>query len=320
MSAARPVRWGFLGAGFVASRALAPAVHEADGAVLQVVGARDADRAAALGPVRSVASYEAVCAADDVDVVYIALPNHDHLPWTLRALAAGKHVLCEKPLGLDAAEVDVMVDAARRSGRLLVEASWNRWHPRTRRIENLLADAPGRRHVRASFTFSGVPADNYRLDPARGGGALLDVGCYVVAAALAALGPGEVSVAEAACRLGPTGVDLTTDARLAHPNGSAEVTASLEQPETQLLQVDGDRMSVEVPGQAFTEWRTPCVLRVVEEGVVREETFAAVDAYRLMVEAVSMRAAGEPAWVLPLSTTAAVAATLDGIRRAAQAR
>ncbi len=318
MSLARPVRWGFLGAGFVASRALAPAVHAADGAVLQVVGARDAGRAAALEPVRSVASYEAVCAADDVDVVYIALPNHDHLPWTLRALAAGKHVLCEKPLGLDAAEVDVLVEAARRSGRLLVEASWNRWHPRTRRIEALLADTPGRRRVRASFTFSGVPADNYRLDPARGGGALLDVGCYVVGAALATLGPGEVSVAEAACRFGPTGVDLTATARLVHPNGFAEVTASLEQPEAQLLRVDAGEVSVEVPGQAFTEWRNPCVLRVVEEGVLREEPFAAVDAYRLMVEAVSARATGEPAWVLPLSTSAAVAAILDGIRSAAR--
>ncbi len=318
MSAARPVRWGFLGAGFVASRALAPAVHEADGAVLQVVGSRDAGRAAALGPARSVTSYDAVCTADDVDVVYIALPNHDHLPWTLRALAAGKHVLCEKPLGLDAAEVEVMAEAARRSGRLLAEASWNRWHPRTRRIEDLLADVPGRRQVRASFTFSGVPAGNYRLDPARGGGALLDVGCYVVAAALAALGAGEVTVAEATCRFGPTGVDLTTTARLAHPNGSAEVTASLEQPETQLIRVDAGRVSLEVPGQAFTAWREPCVLRVVEEGVSRDEPFAAVDAYRLMVEAVSARAAGEPAWVLPLSTSAAVAAALDGIRHAAR--
>jgi predicted dehydrogenase len=317
MSGARPVRWGFLGAGYVASRALAPAVHAADGAVLQVVGARDPARAAALEPQRTTASYEAVCTADDVDVVYVALPNNDHLPWVLRALAAGKHVLCEKPLGLDAGEAAVMVEEATRAGRLLVEAAWNRWHPRTRRAEALLAGATGRRTVRASFTFSGVPAGNYRLDPARGGGALLDVGCYVVASALAALGPGEVSVAGAERRLGPTGVDLTTSAVLAHPNGSAEVTASLERPEAQVLQVDADGMSLELLGQAFTTWREPCGLRVVEAGVEREETFPSCDAYALMVEAVSERSSGQDAWVLPLSTSAGVAATLDAITRAA---
>ncbi|MFZ0159846.1 MAG: Gfo/Idh/MocA family oxidoreductase, partial [Kineosporiaceae bacterium] len=252
MSGAHPVRWGFLGAGYVASRALAPAVHATDGAVLQVVGARDPARAAALEPQRTTASYEAVCTADDVDVVYVALPNNDHLPWVLHALGAGKHVLCEKPLGLDAGEVAVMVEEATRAGRLLVEAAWNRWHPRTRRAEALLAGATGRRTVRASFTFSGVPAGNYRLDPARGGGALLDVGCYTVAASMAALGATGVDVSRVERHLGPTGVDLTTAAVLTHANGSATITASFERPEAQGLTIEAPGLSVEFAGQAFT--------------------------------------------------------------------
>ena len=81
MSSPAPARWGFLGAGFVASRGLAPAVHEANGAVLQVAAARDSRRAELLEPVRVVDSYAAVCEADDVDVVYLSLPNNDHLPW-----------------------------------------------------------------------------------------------------------------------------------------------------------------------------------------------------------------------------------------------
>jgi predicted dehydrogenase len=182
-----PVRWGFLGAGFVASRGLAPAVHAADGAVLQA-SRQDEHRAAALEPVRATTSYAEVCTADDVDAVYLSLPNDDHLPWVLEALAAGKQVLCEKPLGLDAAQVARMAAAAESADRLLVEASWNRWHPRTRRVEALLADVAGPLDVRAWFTFPGVPADTDRLDPGRGGGALLDVGCYAVAAALIALG------------------------------------------------------------------------------------------------------------------------------------
>ena len=314
-----PIRWGFLGAGYVASRGMAPAVHAADGAVLQAVGARDATRAAGLEPAGPVGSYAEICARDDVDAVYVSLPNNDHLHWVQVALEAGKHVLCEKPLGMDAAEVAVMRAAADQSGRLLVEAAWNRWHPRTRRLDELVAPITGQREVRAWFTFPGVPADNYRLDPARGGGALLDVGCYAVAASLAALGAGAVDVSGVERHLGPTGVDLTTSAILTHPNGSARITASFERPEAQGLIIETPGLTVEFGGQAFTTWREPCTLRVVQDGDAREEQFAACDPYQLMVEAVSARIRGEDAWVLPLDTSEAVAATLDAIAATAPA-
>jgi predicted dehydrogenase len=298
---------------------MAPAVHAADGAVLQAVGARDAQRAAALEPAGSVGSYAQICAADDVDAVYVSLPNNDHLHWVQVALEAGKHVLCEKPLAMDAAEVAAMRGAAQRADRLLVEAAWNRWHPRTRRIDALVAPLTGDREVTAWFTFPGVPADNYRLDPTRGGGALLDVGCYTVSAALAALGVDDsvggpvIEVVSVERHTGPTGVDLTTVARLAHPNGTARVTASFERPEAQGLTIEAPGLSVEFHGQAFTTWREPCVLRIVQDDVAREERFEACDPYQLMVEAVSARIRGEDAWVLPLGTSHAVAATLDAI-------
>ena len=108
-------------------------------------------------PSGAVGSYAEVCARDDVDAVYVSLPNNDHLHWVQVALEAGKHVLCEKPLGMDAGEVAVMRSAAERTGLLLVEAAWNRWHPRTRRIEALVAPITEPRDVRAWFTFPGVP-------------------------------------------------------------------------------------------------------------------------------------------------------------------
>jgi predicted dehydrogenase len=245
-------------------------------------------------------------------------------------------VLCEKPLAMNSAEVGLMRAAADRAQRLLVEAAWNRWHPRSRRLEALVRSVEGPREVRAWFTFPGVPADNYRLDPTRGGGALLDVGCYTVAAALVALGadpvpdgqgagtvvegPGAsaapVRVRSVERHRGPTGVDLTTEAVLAHANGSASVTASFERPEAQGLTIDAPGLSVAFGGQAFTTWREPCVLRVVTGGQAREEQFPACDPYQLMLEAVSARIRGEDAWVLPLSTSAAVAATLDAIAAA----
>jgi predicted dehydrogenase len=309
------VRWGFLGAGFVASRGVAPVVHESDVAVLQCVAARDLARAEALEPVRAVTSYDELCDADDVDVVYISLPNDAHLTWVERALAAGKHVLCEKPLALDAAQVRRMRDAADASGTLLVEGAWNRWHPRTRRIEGLLEGVDRDVDVRTWFTFPGVPDDNYRLDPTRGGGALLDVGCYAIAAALVALGD-DTTVVAAQAHAGPTGVDLTTSAQLASPRGTAEVRGSFEESESQGWQVTAPGLSLEVPHPAFTSWREPATLRVVSDGAEHHETFAACDAYALMVDAVSDRAAGGDAWVLPLDRSLAVAIVVERVREA----
>ena len=310
MTSPPPVRWGFLGAGFVASRGVAPAVHEAAGAVLQAVAARDVRRAALLEPVRAVGSYASVCEAQDVDAVYVSLPNDDHLRWVITALEAGKHVLCEKPLGLDAAQVADMSSAARVTGTMLVEASWNRWHPRTRRVEALLHHVEGPIDVETWFTFPGVPADNYRLDPVRGGGALLDVGCYAIAAAMMALGE-DVRVPVAHQHRGPTGVDLTTSATLVSARGRASILASLQRPESQGWSVTTSDLTLGLPHPAFTSWREPSTLQVVEKGVERIEAFAACDAYRLMVEAVSARAAGDDVWVLPLETSLAVARVVE---------
>ncbi|MGE0818121.1 MAG: Gfo/Idh/MocA family protein [Candidatus Nanopelagicales bacterium] len=308
------VRWGFLGAGFVASRGVAPVVHQAESAVLQVVAARDVERARALEPQRAVASYDEVLAADDVDAVYISLPNDAHLRWVLAAMEAGKHVLCEKPLALDAREVEQMTAAAEKAGVLLVEAAWNRWHPRTHRVAELLAGVDGGFDVRAWFTFSGVPADNYRLDPARGGGALLDVGVYATAAALMALGPDPL-VVSVDRENGPTGVDLTTSAQLRSAQGTATVLGSFVQPESQGWTLSAPGLSLDLPHPAFTAWREAASLRVVADGVERVEEFAACDPYLLMVESVSRRIRGEDAWVLPLSTSLSVARTIEAIAR-----
>ncbi len=317
----RPVRWGLLGAGFIASRGVGPALHAADGAVVQAVAARELARAEALEPMRATTSYAEVCTADDVDAVYISLPNDSHRAWVEAALAAGKPVLCEKPLGLDADDVAAMIAAASASDGLLVEASWNRWHPRTRRYAELVASLDGPLDVRAWFTFAGVPDDNYRLDPARGGGALLDVGCYAVAGALVALGPDAV-VESAEQHVGPTGVDLTSSAVLASARGRAQVVGSFEQPESQGLTVVGDGLAVSLDHPSFTSWREPSVLRVVDDGTERVEEFEACDAYRLMAEAFSRRVRGEgdpaaDAWVLPLDESLAVARLLDSISRTA---
>lgn len=315
------VRWGFLGAGMIARVALAPAVHAAEGAVLQAAAARDVARAAALGPERSYGDYAALLADEDVEAVYISLTNDQHLPWTLAALAAGKHVLCEKPLALTAAEVDEMADAARVADRWVVEASWYRWHPRVRLAQQRLPEIGPVRHVAAGFRFDGALDGNYRLEVARGGGALYDVGCYAVSACLWAAGRGLPHDVVARSELGPSGVDVDTRAILRWADDTeAEVHAGITGADGQWLVVTGERGEIELRDAPFTSWTTDDTELWVSDGVGTERVpVPAADAYRGMVEQLSSVLRGGPGWVLPLEESRQTAAVLDAVRASAAA-
>jgi D-xylose 1-dehydrogenase (NADP+, D-xylono-1,5-lactone-forming) len=316
------VRWGFLGAGWIATRALAPAVAVADGATLQAAAARDAARARALGPAgASYDSYDALLHDDTVDAVYISLTNDVHASWSIAALRAGKHVLCEKPLAMTAAELDAMAAAAADSGRMLVEASWYRWHPRVRMTQGLLAE--GRigtvRSVSAGFTFAGQLAGNYRLEVDRGGGALYDVGCYAVSAALWAFGNAPVREVAAVQQLGPTGIDLVTEAVLTFDGGEAQVRAGISEQAQQWLVVRGDGGEIELRDRSYTSWRDDPTLLLVSDGSSTERiSVPPTDAYRVMVEEVSAAIEGRPGWVVPLAESRATAAVLDAAFAAAR--
>lgn len=300
-----PVRWGLLGAGWIAREAIAPAIHTADGAVLQSVGARDVARAQSLEPAgRSYDDYAAVIEDEDVDAIYIALDNAGHEPWAIAALAAGKPVLCEKPLGLDVAATARMRAAEADQGGLLVEATWNLWHPRTQRAMDLRrAGDLGEVHaVRGAFSFSGVPEDNYRLDPARGGGAMLDIGCYPLTAAAWATGAAELHLTETQVARARTGVDLTVECAFGFTAGEAAgriaVLASIDGPEHQALRISGSLASVDFIGpDAFTNHRSASELGIGDGVDDVVEAFAPVDPYQVMVEQFSLAVRGEEAWL-----------------------
>jgi predicted dehydrogenase len=243
---------------------------------------------------RAHEDYAAVLADPDVDAVYVPLPNSLHLPWTQRALAAGKHVLCEKPLALNATEAREMADSARASGRMLMEAAMYRFQPRMRAFVASLAGADVR-HVGASFAFPIATGDNYRLRPDLGGGALLDVGLYVADVARWLLG--EPDRVEAVARGGP--VDMSCSALLGFPGGAqAALFASFEAAEHQeLVVVCADRVvRLERP---FTPGPGPG------------------DQYRLMVEAFCEAARSGAPVPLPLESSIATMTLLDRIRDAA---
>ena len=313
------VRWGFLGAGMIARVGLAPAVHAADGALLQHAAARDLARATALGAVTAGTSYDAVLADPDVDAVYIALSNEAHLPWTLAALRAGKHVLCEKPLGLTAGEVEQVMAVAAETGRTAVEASWYRWHPRIRLAQRRLAGLGQVEHVTAGFTFGGVPDGNFRLDPARGGGAMYDVGCYAVSACLWAVGRGLPAEVTATSTYAGTGVDLDTRAILDWDGVTAQVHVGIDGSEGQWLVVTGERGELELRDAPYTSWRDDSELWVSDGAGTERLRVPAVDAYRIMVQEVSSVLTGGPGWLLPLEESRQTAAVLDAVRASAAA-
>jgi predicted dehydrogenase len=302
---------------------MGPVVHAADGAELYAAAARDPSRARTLQPVGPVySSYDELLADRDVDAVYIALHNKVHAELTIAALEAGKHVLCEKPIGLNLGEVDAVRDVSRRCERLAVEALMYRWHPRVGLAEQVIADGRIGRvtHVAAGFTFGGVAAGNYRLDPALGGGALYDVGCYAVSAAAWAFGNVDAQDVAARLDVGPTGVDLAADLVVQFEDGEAEVHVGMNEPERQWLLITGDAGEIELSQPAYTAWLGSNAELLVSDGRGTERIpVPDTDAYRVMLEHVSAAIAGDEAYLVPLEHSRAVAAVVDAAFASANA-
>jgi predicted dehydrogenase len=310
------INWGFLGAGFVASRGLAPAVHASRGAHLYAVASRDELRSATLEPQKVHASYDELLADERVDAVYISLSNSQHIEWVTKSLEAGKHVLCEKPLGLNAVETAAMFDAASRYGRLLIEAVWGRWHPRFARIVDLVATGAigDIEHIETAFTFTSEMTDNYRLCPSMGGGALLDVGCYQAHAWVALTqGAADLTITELARTVGPTGIDLTTDVSVQINNNiTAHAVSSFALPSNQHFIVRGSEGQISTAaGESFTTWNEASSLLVND---VLEE-FPVTNAFVEMVENVSQVIDGESGWVVSGADSIRVAQILDTIAK-----
>lgn len=291
MTTNRPVRWGLIGAARIAERALVPAFRR-NGSHIVAVGCRDPERGAAFAQRLDIAeaqTYEAVVARTDVDAVYIGLHNGGHLPWTLAALAAGKHVLCEKPLGLNAGEVLQMQAAQQASGgKLVCEAFMYRFHPQAERLRSLVdSGALGTpRLLRGSF---GAPLSNpadCRFDPAIGGGALYDVGCYPLNLMRLVMGR-EPEALSFTAQLTESGVDHAGHAVLRFAGeGQAQALAHLDCGFSLAFET-----SFEVLGsEGVARLERPFVCRDVESALhwrnaegEHTERFAPCDPYALMV-------------------------------------
>jgi len=284
------IRWGILGPGRIAPR-IVRAVAASKRGTIVAVASRDGGRARAFadrhGVARAYGSYDELLAAPDLDVVYVALPNHLHAPWTVRALEAGKHVLCEKPLALTVAEVDAIAAAAALAGRIAVEGFMYLHHPQIRRAVELArsGELGPLELVRGSFSFFLTYPNDPRIDPTMGGGSLWDLGGYPVSFARRVAGeePGRVW---AEARFDERGVDRTFVGQLRFPSGLlAQFDSSFAAPDRQALEVVGGEALFTLSAPFLTEPDGPPPnLTLVRDGVPSQIDVPSVDQVALEVE------------------------------------
>ncbi|TVR94402.1 MAG: gfo/Idh/MocA family oxidoreductase [Trueperaceae bacterium] len=315
-------RWGILSTARIAREKVIPALFKAANVEVTAIASRDErtarEAAAALRIPRAHGSYEALLDDPEVDVVYIPVPNHLHVDWSLRALEAGKHVLVEKPLGMDAEDAERLVSAAAESPRLKVmEGFMYRFHPQWIEAKRVVDEGEiGRlQQVHSHFSYFKLDPDNIRNQPDAGGGGLMDIGCYDISLSRYLFG-GEPLRVVATVDLDPgLGVDRLVSALLDFGAGrSATFSCGTQMLRHQRAQAFGSegRIELEIPFNAPQDG--PCRLwRETDEGTF-ERVFDRVDQYTLQAEAFSRAVLDDTDVPLPLTDGLANMRVLDAIK------
>jgi predicted dehydrogenase len=248
----RKLNWGLLSTAHI-NTALIPMIKSSARSRLAAVASRTTKSAEAYarewGIPRAHGSYEALLEDPEIDVIYVSLPNHLHAGWTIKALQAGKHVLCEKPLALTLDEVDRMQAAAASSGRVLAEAFMYRHHPQTLKVMEIVASgALGTLQlIKGAFTFNLSRAEDIRLKKETGGGSIWDVGCYPISYARMVTGTEPLEVIGWQV-VGTGGVDESFLGMLRFPNGvRAEFDCGFRSPSRWYMEIVGTRGALSVP-------------------------------------------------------------------------
>jgi predicted dehydrogenase len=324
------LRWGVLSTAKIARTSVIPAIQRSGTGDVVAIASREPGRAATVADELAIphayGSYEELLAADDIDAVYIPLPNHLHAEWTMKAADAGKHVLCEKPLTLDAPEAAQVIDHCDASGVSLQEAFMYRFHPQWLRTKQLVDE--GRigelRAVQVWFSYFNDDRTNIRNIAEFGGGALMDIGCYPISVARFLFGA-EPDRIEAIAHHDPlSGVDTLTSAVLRFGTAHASFTVSTRTEPHQRVHVIGTsgRIEVEIPFNAPTD--RPTRIFVTAGGqpptapATETEEFAPADQYTLQADAFAAALLGDRPAPLPPSDALANMAVIDAIRAAAR--
>lgn len=324
----RKVRWGVLGTANIAVKKVIPAMQR--GAASEVVGiaSRDPQRARSVadrvGIEKAYGSYGDLLDDPGIEAVYIPLPNHLHVPWSLRAAERGKHVLCEKPIALSAREAESLLEARDRCGVLIQEAFMIRTHPQwLAAIDLVRAGELGRiQSIIASFSYHNVDPSNVRNMADIGGGGLADIGCYLVHAARWLLDREPIRVSSLIDRDPDLGIDRLTSMLMDFGEAQVIATCGTQLVPSQRVQVFGEtaRLEIEIPFNAPPD--RPCRIFIDDGSSPGGESRRVIelpvcDQYTLQGDAFSAAIRGERPQALALEDSIANMAALDAVRRSA---
>jgi predicted dehydrogenase len=325
----RKVKWGVLGVAKIAVEKVIPAMQRGEVSEITAVASRDLGKAQAaadkLGIPHAFGSYEDLLADPEIEAIYNPLPNELHVPWTLRALAAGKHVLCEKPIALDAEEARPLIDARDRSGKLVAEAFMVRHHPQWRRARELARDGSigEARAIQTFFSYRLLDPANVRNRPP-GGGGLYDIGCYAILTARYIFAAEPTRVAATIDRDPNFETDRLAGALLEFPGGrhlTFTVATQLSAHQRVTIVGDAGRIEVMIPFNAPPDRPTEIAIddgADLSGGGRRVERFAVCDQYMLQGDAFSRAILTGTPLEFPIEDAIANMRVIDALFRSAR--
>ncbi|NLN70955.1 MAG: Gfo/Idh/MocA family oxidoreductase [Chloroflexi bacterium] len=286
----RKIRWGILSTAQIGRKAVVPALKDSAMAEVVAVASRSLEEASTFAESfyipRAYGSYKALLADQEIDAVYIPLPNHLHKLWTIRVAEAGKHILCEKPLALDVVECQEMIAAARANGVQLMEAFMYRYHPRILAAHQMVLDGVigDLKTIETAFTYRMEDTTNIRFQPEMGGGALMDVGCYCVNISRLMAGREPITV-QARLYRASTGVDNQLVGLLNFGDGLlAHFDCAMNQESRQRCLLAGTYGYLEIPNSFNIGVEDAPLIEQLGAGNRNVYTFAGANIYTLMAE------------------------------------
>jgi predicted dehydrogenase len=329
MTATERMAWGVLGTANIAVKRVIPAIFSGRRGRVAAIASRDAGRAANLasrfGIERSYGSYQALLDDPLIDAIYNPLPNHLHVEWTVRALEAGKHVLCEKPIALCAADAHAIVAARDRTGKRVIEAFMVRCHPQWHRVRTLVRS--GRigvlRAMQSAFVFSVLDPHNVRNRADIGGGALYDVGCYPIVTARYVFGSEPERAMALVDRDPDMGIDRVTSGLLAFPGGGQlSFSAALQLAPYQRVTILGSegRIEVCVPFTPQAEHGCRIIIdsgKSLDGSSAETENFAPIDQYAAQCDLAAEVFCNEATQEFPIEDAIANMRVIDALYRSA---
>jgi len=325
------VKWGVLGAASIATKKVIPGMQKGEWSEIAAIASRDLkkaeDTARKLGIPKAYGSYEELLADQEIEAIYNPLPNHLHVPWSIKAAEAGKHVLCEKPLSLTVAEARTLLAVRERCGVKIGEAFMVKTHPLWLRTRELIQKGVigELRAIVGTFSYFNRDPENVRNRAEWGGGALMDIGCYPITTSRFIFGEEPVRVAGLIERDPDFKTDRLASAMLEFPSGQTVFTCSTQIVAYQRMQFLGTkgRIEMEIPFNAPPDRATRILIddgRDVFGGGIRMETIPVCDQYTVQGDAFS-RAIREGSEVaVPLEDAIANMAVIEAVFRAAESQ